>query len=131
MSAYLMCVYIALNLEGLQDFDYDEVGISVASAGRPPLRLHPITTPHATRRRPHLSNECRCCPCIVLEVGLDDLLGLVVPRKTVDTTLNENETELGVLVFAVDFKVFANRDGFFDEVVEVFWDRGCKSCSLK
>lgn len=35
MSAYSMCVYITLNLEGLQDFDYDEVGISVASAERP------------------------------------------------------------------------------------------------
>jgi hypothetical protein len=46
----------------------------------------------------------------------------------VDPTLDENVAEFGVLVSSVDFEVFADRDGFFDEMVEVFGDGGCEAC---
>ena len=45
-----------------------------------------------------------------------------------DSTLDENKTEFRVLVFSVDFEVFTDRDGFFDEVVKVFGDGGCEAC---
>lgn len=48
-----------------------------------------------------------------------------------NSTLNENETKLGVLVFSVDFQVFADGDGFFDEVVEVFGDGGGEACQSR
>jgi hypothetical protein len=37
--------------------------------------------------------------------------GLVVARETVDTGLDKNEAELGVLVLAVALEVLADRDG--------------------
>ena len=40
-----------------------------------------------------------------------DADGLVVAGKTVDTRLDENEAELGVLVLAVALKVLADGDG--------------------
>jgi hypothetical protein len=52
------------------------------------------------------------------------LLGLVVAGQAVDTGLNENETELGVLVLAVDLEVLADGDGLLDEVPQVLRDRG-------
>lgn len=46
----------------------------------------------------HLSNQRRCSRRVVLEGGGNLLLRLVVTSKTVDTRLDENQTELGVLV---------------------------------
>jgi hypothetical protein len=43
--------------------------------------------------------------------GGEDTDGLVVAGKTVDTRLDENEAELGVLVLAVALKVLADSDG--------------------
>jgi hypothetical protein len=40
----------------------------------------------------------------------------------VDPRLDEDQSEFGVFVFAVGFEVFADCDGFFDEVPEVFGD---------
>ena len=37
--------------------------------------------------------------------------GLVISRKAVDAGFDEDETELGVLVFAVTFEVLADGDG--------------------
>lgn len=78
---------------------------------------------------PPSSNQRRRGAGIILEVGLNDLLGLVIPRQSVNSTLDENEAEFGVLVFSVDIEMFADRDGFFDEVVEVFGDGWCEALS--
>jgi len=77
------------------------------------------------------SNQRRCGAGIILEVGLNDLLGLVIPRQSVNTTLDENKAEFRVFVFSVDIEMFADRDSFFDEVVEVFRDGGCKAVALQ
>ena len=45
---------------------------------------------------------------------------LVVPRYSVDATLHQDESELGVLVFLVLLQVLANVDGFLDQEVQVF-----------
>ena len=51
-------------------------------------------------------------------------LGLVVAGKTVDTGLDKNEAELGVLVVTVALEVLADGDGLLDEVVKVLGDLG-------
>lgn len=53
-----------------------------------------------------------------------DTNGLVVAGKTVDPGLDENETELGVLVLAVALKVLSDGDGLLDQHVQVLWDLG-------
>ena len=55
------------------------------------------------------------------------MFALVVPGKTVDTRLNQNKTELGVLVLAVDLEVLADGDRLFDEVPKVLWDGWCQA----
>ena len=37
-----------------------------------------------------------------------DANGLVVPRETVNTGLDENQAEFGVFVFPISFKMFAD-----------------------
>ena len=44
-----------------------------------------------------------------------------------DTGLDENEAELGVLVLAVGLKVLADGDRLFDEVPEILGDLGGKA----
>ena len=44
-----------------------------------------------------------------------------------DTGLDENETELGVLVLAVGLQMLANGDGFLDKVPEVLGDLRSKT----
>ena len=55
------------------------------------------------------------------------MLRLVVASKTVNPGLDQNETEFGVLVLAVDLKVLAHGYRLFDEVPEVLWDGRCQS----
>ena len=52
---------------------------------------------------------------------------LVVTRETMDTGFNHNKTVLGILVFAVAFKMFANRNGLLDQVVQIFRNFGSKT----
>ena len=49
-----------------------------------------------------------------LEGGRELALGAVVASEAVDTRLDENEAELGVLVVAVALEVLANLDGLLD-----------------
>ena len=56
---------------------------------------------------------------------------LVVARKSVDSALDKDETELAVLVLAVLLEVLADGDGLLDEVVEVLGDAGSKTVDLE
>ena len=47
-----------------------------------------------------------------------------------DTRLDQDETELGVLVLAVGLEVLADGDGLLDEVPEVLGDRGRETLSV-
>ena len=78
-------------------------------------------------RRGRLGNEGGSGSRVVLERRGDLLLGLVVTSKTVDTRLDQDETELGVLVLAVGLEVLADGDSLFDEVPEVLGDLGSKT----
>ena len=42
--------------------------------------------------------------------------------------LNQDKTELGVLVFTIDFEMLANGNRLFDEVPKVLRDGWAKSC---
>jgi hypothetical protein len=64
---------------------------------------------------------------VILEGRGNLLLRLVVTSKTVDTRLDQDKTELGVLVFAVDLEVLAHGHRLFDEVPKVLWDGWCQS----
>lgn len=74
-----------------------------------------------------LSDERRSSRGVVLERRRDLLLRLVVASETVDTGLDEDETELGVLVLPVDLQVLADGDRLFDEVPKVLWDGRCQA----
>jgi hypothetical protein len=56
---------------------------------------------------------------LVLPVGRKLTSGLVVTSKTVDTGLDKNQTELGVLVLAVTLKMLADGDSLLDELVQI------------
>jgi len=75
----------------------------------------------------YLGNECRSSSCIILESGRKLLFGLVVPRKSVNPRLDQNKTELGVLILAINFEMLANGNRLFDEVPKVLRDGWAKS----
>jgi hypothetical protein len=64
---------------------------------------------------------------ILLPVGRELLGLLVVTSKTMDTALNKNETELGVLILSVLFKMLANSNSLLDQMVKIFRDLGGKT----
>ena len=72
----------------------------------------------------HLSNKGGGGSGLVTPGGGQDTDGLVVTRQTVDTGLDENETELGVLVLAVALKVLADGNSLLDEVVQILGELG-------
>ena len=44
-----------------------------------------------------------------------------------DAALDENQTELRVLVLTVAFQVFADGHGLLDQMVQIFWLARCKT----
>lgn len=59
---------------------------------------------------------------LVLPVGGQYRDGSVVSRQSVDSGLDQNQSELGVLVLSVSLQVLADRDGLLDQVVQVLGD---------
>lgn len=55
------------------------------------------------------------------------LLGLVIAGKTMNPRLNQDKTELGVLIFPVGLEMLANGNRLFDEVPKVLRDGWAKS----
>lgn len=75
----------------------------------------------------YLGNEGGSSGRIILERRRNLLLGLVVPRKPVNPRLDQDETELGVLILAVGLHMFADGNRLFDEVPKVLRDGWAKS----
>ena len=74
-----------------------------------------------------LGNQSRSSGRVVFESGRNLLLRLVVASETVDTRLDENQAELGVLVLAVRLEMLAHGNRLFDEVPKVLRDGWAKS----
>jgi hypothetical protein len=85
--------------------------------------------PHASlsTNKPRLGDQRGGSCRVILESRGDLLPGLVVPRETVDTRLDQDEPELGVTVLPVGLEVLADGNRLFDEVPEVLRDGWAKS----
>lgn len=79
----------------------------------------------------YLCYHGRCSRRLVLPVSRELSGGTVVSSKTVDTRLNKNQTELGVLVLAVAFKMLTNLYSLLDKHVKILWNLWSKSVSLE
>ena len=54
---------------------------------------------------------------------------LVVTSKTVNTGFDENQTELGVTILSVTFKMLSDSDSLLDEEIHIFRKRGSETYS--
>jgi len=88
-------------------------------------------SPRSPKVHPNLCNEGGSGGRVVFEGWGNLLLRLVVSGETVDTGLDQDETELGILILAVDLEVLTNRDSLFDEVPEILGDLGSKTAGLQ
>lgn len=61
---------------------------------------------------------------LVTPVWWKHLLPLVVSDQSVDSALDENESELGVFVLAVTLEMLADTDSTLDQVVQIVWVLG-------
>lgn len=82
---------------------------------------------HTNKTTPRLGDEGGGGSRVVLEGRGNLLLGLVVASKTVNPGLDQDKTELGVLVLPVDLEVLADGNRLFNEVPEVLRDGWAKS----
>lgn len=74
-----------------------------------PMRIHHLpTATNSSFRFPALCDNGGGSSRLVLPRRRQDTNGSVVTGQTVDSGLDENKTELGVLVFAVALKVLAD-----------------------
>ena len=78
--------------------------------------------------RGYSGDERRGSGRVVFECWSDLLLCLVVAGKAMNTGLNQDQTELGVLVLPVGLEVLANSNGLLHEVPEVLGNSGSESC---
>lgn len=83
-----------------------------------PSEHHFWLSRHHKKGITHLCHHGAGGRALVLPVGLQDTDGLVVSAETVDSGLDENQAELGVLVLAVALEMLADGDSL----------RGKKQC---
>jgi hypothetical protein len=76
---------------------------------------------------PTSCNQSASSSGIIFESRGNLLFRLVIPCQTMDSGLDEDQAELGVLVLSICFKMFADGDRLFDEVPKVLWDGRCQS----
>ena len=96
---------------------------STYTASPPDSNLPPCLQPLLAQLR----DQGRGSSTVIFEGRRDFLLGLVITGEAVDAGFNKDEAEFRVLVLAVGLEVFANCNGLFHEVPEVFWDVGCEA----
>ena len=82
-------------------------------------------------RKYDLCDEGGSSSTLVLPVGLKLTCTTVVSSQSVDTGLDENESELGVLVLSVGVHVFLDGNSLLDKHVEILRDRGGKAVLLE
>lgn len=75
----------------------------------------------------HLSDQSGSGRGLVLPVRLQNTLGLVVTRESVDTGLDENQTELRVSVSSVALHMTSDVDGLLDQVVKILRETRSKT----
>jgi len=68
---------------------------------------------------------------LVLPAGWELLRSSVVTSKAVNSALNKDEMELGVLVLSVSLEMLTDRDGLLDQMIEVLWDFRGNTLDLK
>lgn len=78
--------------------------------------LHSPISNIPRQQRLRLSDKGGGGGALVTPGGGQDTDGLVVAGQTVDTGLDQNQAELGVLVLAVTLKVLADSDGLSIEI---------------
>ena len=90
--------------------------------------VSPMSLTPPTRKPSQSCYTSRCCIYSLLLPGGRKLLGtLVVASETVDTALNENQTELGVAVLSVALQVLSHGHSLLDQEVHVLRNRRSQS----
>lgn len=93
---------------------------------------HPNTVRSYPRARTRvLCDQGASGGALVLPVWRQVANGLVVTAQAMDTTLDQNQAELCVAVLSVSLQVLSDRDGLFDQLVQILWDLGGKSIGLE
>lgn len=70
----------------------------------------------------HLSNQSGSGGGFVFPVWWQDSDGSVVSGQSVDSGFDQNQSEFSIFVFSVSFQMFSDRNSFFDQVVQIFWN---------
>lgn len=70
---------------------------------------------HMSQKRVRLCDHGAGGCALVFPVGLQNTNSLVVSAEAVDSRLNENKAELGVLVLSVALEVLADGDGLNED----------------
>lgn len=78
-----------------------------------------------------LVHQSRGSGRLVLPVGWQHGDGSVVSGQSVDSGLNQNQSELGVLVLSVSLQVLSDRDSLLDQEVQVLWDLWSQTVRLQ
>lgn len=78
----------------------------------------------------NLGNKSRGSARLVLPVGSQHALRFVVTSQTVNSGLDENQTEFAVLILAVALQVLADGHSLLDHVVQILRDVGLEANRL-
>jgi hypothetical protein len=81
---------------------------------------HPITVRVPTSAS--LTDQSRGRGGLVLPIGRQVTDSLVVPRQSMNTGLDQNQSKLGITILSVTLKMLSDRHGLFDKLIQVLGD---------
>ena len=84
-----------------------------------------------TRTNVSLKTTALCDDNLLLPVSGKLVGSAVVASKTVNSALDQNQSELGVLILPVSLKVLADSHSLLHQVVKILRDLGSESASLE
>merc|ERR1719324_1880900 len=79
----------------------------------------------------NLSHQGGGSGALVLPGWRQNSLGLVISGQSVDSALNQNESELGILVLPVSLKMLSDGDCLLDQIVAVLGQSGSHSLAFQ
>ena len=79
----------------------------------------------------YLSHKGRGSCGFVLPVGSQYTFGSVITAQSMNPRFDQNETKLCISVLSVTLKMFSDRHGLLDKIIDIFWQIWCQTLGLQ
>ena len=79
----------------------------------------------------NLSNHSRGSSTLILPVSRQLPGSPVIPSQTMNTTLNQNQSKLGILILPIPLQMLPDQDSLLNQHIQILWDIRCQTIGFQ